>query len=90
MMTKKGFAAALLFLILLITSTYLSSCASPAIKQKVGAQLWGENCVRCHNAPTPNAFDDKEWKAIGLHMKIRANLTKDELDKILEFLQMAN
>jgi len=90
MSTKKIFTSALLLLILLITTAYFSSCASPAIKQKAGAQLWGENCVRCHNAPTPSAFEDKEWKAIGLHMKIRANLTKDELDKILEFLLMAN
>ena len=68
----------------------LEGCASPSVKGKVGAQLWGENCVRCHNAPAPNAFEDKEWNAIGLHMKIRANLTHDELVKILEFLKMAN
>ena len=30
--------------------------ASQAVLSKSGAQLWGENCRRCHNAPDPNTF----------------------------------
>ncbi|NOX17783.1 MAG: cytochrome c [Chlorobi bacterium] len=57
---------------------------------KSGAQLWGENCVRCHNAPSPTAFSDYQWETIGQHMRIRANLTAMETDKIVDFLKMAN
>ena len=70
----------------------IHSCASQKamIAYKSGAQLWGENCVRCHNSPTPVDFTDDEWKTIGLHMQDRANLTKAEADKIVEFLCSAN
>lgn len=68
-----------------------SSCAtSNAISEKVGAQLWGENCNRCHNTPSPLNFSDVQWVKIGTHMKIRANLTEEEVKKIIEFLQSAN
>ncbi len=60
------------------------------VAQKPGALLWGENCVRCHNAPTPSAFSDVQWETIAIHMKVRANLDEDEVKKIVEFLQMAN
>ncbi len=58
--------------------------------QKSGAQLWGENCVRCHNAPSPTAFSDVQWETIGQHMRIRANLTAMQTDKVVDFLKMAN
>lgn len=68
-----------------------SSCAtSNAISEKIGAQLWGENCNRCHNIPSPVNFSDVQWRKIGIHMKIRANLTEEEVKKIIEFMQSAN
>lgn len=66
------------------------SSSKDAIANKIGVQLWGENCVRCHNAPSPVDFNDAQWKTIGLHMQVRANLTKDEVGKIVEFLKSAN
>ncbi len=57
---------------------------------KAGAQLWGENCVRCHNAPSPSAFSDTEWETVAQHMRVRANLNSNQVDKIVKFLQMAN
>lgn len=75
-----------------ITSVFIQSCASSKemIVNKSGAQLWGENCIRCHNTPSPADFNDAQWKTAGLHMQDRANLTKDEADKIVAFLQSAN
>lgn len=61
----------------------------PAI-EKSGAVLWGENCSRCHNAPNAGAFTKKQWETIGKHMRIRANLTADETEKIIGFLQLTN
>lgn len=70
---------------------FIASCtASKPVEEKPGALLWGENCVRCHNAPSPSAFSDNQWEEIGKHMRVRANLTADEVDKIIEFLKMAN
>lgn len=61
-----------------------------AITQKSGAQLWGENCVRCHNAPPPTAYSDDQWPVIRQHMRIRANISQQEIDKIVEFIKSAN
>ncbi len=73
------------------TLIFIASCSSSKpVQEKPGAMLWGENCVRCHNAPSPSAFSDTQWGVIGKHMRIRANLTANEVDKIIEFLKMAN
>ena len=77
--------------IILITGFYFQSCApSKEIQAKSGAQLWGENCIRCHNIPSPADFSDAQWDLIGSHMRIRANLTMVEAEKIIEFLKLAN
>lgn len=69
----------------------INSCASTAlITAKPGAQLWGENCQRCHNTPPPTVFNDSQWEAVGTHMQLRANLTQDEVNKVIAFLQSAN
>ena len=66
------------------------SCVSAKVGMKTGAQLWGENCMRCHNLASPTAYNNTDWETIGLHMRIRANLTAEETNKIVEFLQSAN
>lgn len=73
-------------------SSVISGCKtqSALVKAKTGAQLWGENCIRCHNAPSPDAFSDAQWEVAGLHMQIRGNLTAAETEKVIEFLQSAN
>lgn len=70
----------------------IGSCATPneAMAAKSGAQLWGENCLRCHNTPSPETFSDLEWDVAVMHMRVRANLTEDEAVKIVAFLKTAN
>lgn len=80
-------------LITILTSFVLASCSTEkvtAYKNKSGAQLWGETCIRCHNTPSPASYNDPDWNTIKLHMKVRANLTKEQADKIFEFLKSAN
>ena len=60
---------------------------SQSIADKSGAQLWGENCQRCHNTPTPASFSPDQWHTIGMHMQTRALITEQERNKIVEFLQ---
>ena len=58
--------------------------------EKGGAQLWAQNCMRCHNIRTPSSYTDAEWSVAMQHMRVRANLTAEEHAKILAFLQSAN
>lgn len=58
--------------------------------QETGAQLWAENCSRCHNYRNPQSFSATQWHAIVHHMRLRANLTGEEQRKITEFLQSNN
>jgi cytochrome c553 len=64
----------------------ISGCAATKdVASKSGAQLWSENCGRCHNAPASTTFSSEQWKTIGMHMQTRALLTDQERDKIIDF-----
>jgi hypothetical protein len=58
--------------------------------EKSGEQLWSENCSRCHNMRPPQEFSGAQWAVIVHHMRLRANLTGEEADKITKFLQASN
>jgi len=69
----------------------MHGCAATAeIASKTGSQLWGENCIRCHNAPASAEYSGAQWEVIGMHMKQRANLTEEETNKIVAFLKSSN
>jgi len=69
----------------------LNSCKpTDVVAGKSGAQLWGENCIRCHNAPSPSIYSDAQWDAAVQHMRYKANLTGTEVDKIVAYLKSAN
>ena len=55
-----------------------------------GAQLWAQNCIRCHNIRTPTSLSDRQWQITMRHMRVRANLTAEEHESILTFLKAAN
>ena len=76
----------------LLVMVIINSCAttSSLAEAKSGAQLWGENCIRCHNDPSPETFSDADWDVAVLHMRVRANLTENEAVKIAAFLKTAN
>ncbi len=77
---------------IIATIVIISSCQSTSTlaEAKSGAQLWGENCLRCHNSPSPETFSDAEWDVAVMHMRVRANLTEPEAVKIAAFLKTAN
>jgi cytochrome c1 len=75
----------------IVATIIINSCAATAdIAAKSGSQLWGENCIRCHNAPSSADYSGAQWETIGMHMKLRANLTDDETKKIVAFLKSEN
>jgi hypothetical protein len=57
---------------------------------KGSAQLWSENCGRCHNIRTPTSYSDAEWQVAMHHMRVRGYLTGEEHRRILEYLQASN
>lgn len=78
----------LITLIFSISLILLSSCApTKEIAEKSGAQLWGENCNRCHSAPSQDQYAKDQWGIIGTHMKLKAGITNDEMNKIVAFLK---
>jgi hypothetical protein len=81
----------LLSLCFIITVIILNSCKPSAlIAAKSGTQLWSENCTRCHNTPPPSIYSDAQWEAVGEHMRYKANLTDQEVKKVVAFLKSAN
>ncbi len=73
--------------LLTVGGVIIQSCISTKVTDKSGSQLWGENCMRCHNSPPSSAFTNTQWEIINTHMRQRAMLTNDEYKKILDFLQ---
>lgn len=67
-----------------------TSAVPLANSDKGGAQLWAENCSRCHNIRPPQSFSSAQWQAIAMHMRLRADLTGPETRKITEFLQASH
>jgi len=67
-----------------------SSPAQAPADKPGGAELWGMHCGRCHNARSPSTASDADWEVIALHMRIRANLTAEDTQTILDFLRSGN
>lgn len=72
------------------TSPVLAADQEPSVVVAAGARLWEQNCIRCHNPRTPASLSDTQWKVVMHHMRVRANLTTEEHEGILQFLQAAN
>ncbi len=56
----------------------------------VGAQVWAENCSRCHNARDPRDLRDDQWITTAFHMRVKAGLTGQQTRDVLTFLQRSN
>ena len=65
----------------------LAGGTTPSGAEKSGAQLWAENCIRCHNIRSPSNYSPAQWDVVMMHMRVRANLTPEEHKKILAFLK---
>ena len=74
------------------TTPTASATTRPAslAAEKSGAQLWTDNCMRCHNLRGPETYSAMQWEVAMHHMRLRANLTGQETRKITEFLKSAS
>jgi hypothetical protein len=58
-----------------------------ATTQRSGAQLWADNCTRCHYVRQPDFYSAAQWELVVAHMRQRANLTGSEARAIVQFLK---
>lgn len=55
-----------------------------------GAAVYGDMCGRCHNPRSPLERSDRDWVTIINHMRVRGNLTGEQVKDVLAFLQATN
>ena len=58
--------------------------------EKGAAQLWAENCQRCHTMRSPSEYSGAKWEVVMQHMRVISNLTPEEHKQILEFLKSSS
>jgi len=91
----RGASFALFFLIAFVGNSTLwaqekEKTVQESPTKKGRAQLWEENCARCHNLRSPSSYSDAKWDVIVTHMRIRAYLTEEDAKAIVEFLKAGN
>ena len=55
-----------------------------------GATVYSNMCGRCHNPRPTLERDDRGWRTIVAHMRVRGNLTGGQARSVLAFLQATN
>ena len=59
-------------------------------KNETGAQIWSENCMRCHQLRSPSQYSPAQWGVIVQYMRLKAGLTGEQARKVLAFLKSAS
>jgi mono/diheme cytochrome c family protein len=86
----KTFAAAgavALGTLVIVSSVGLGQEVDPVAE---GARVYGAVCGSCHNARSPIERSDRDWVTIVNQMRVRANMTGEQVRFVLAFLQAAN
>lgn len=55
-----------------------------------GADLWSQNCSRCHNVRSPQEYNDAQWNIIVSHMRVIGGIPAAQARAITKFLQETN
>jgi mono/diheme cytochrome c family protein len=93
MRTLKIVSSSLFFSLALLLATETRSLAAAAAKQdktsrpdppSEGERAFRQNCARCHNAP--DNLPSQSSGTIIRHMRVRANLSREDERAILKFL----
>lgn len=83
-------------LIMSVMITQHSTCyaekliSGQSTQGKSGAQLWVDNCSRCHNYRSPTEYTPNQWNTIMLHMRFQGGLTDQEAKEILDYLTQSS
>jgi hypothetical protein len=66
------------------------AAAREAVDAALGAKVFAEQCVRCHDAPDPASRSRRQWNAIALHMRAFADISRQDEERVLAFLRKFN
>ncbi len=88
-------------LAVLFLGSFLAACSStlggrgekdaaPSSGGLSGAEIWANNCSRCHNFRDPSSLSDAQWDVAMMHMRVRAKLNGADAKAVLKFLQASN
>ncbi len=55
-----------------------------------GANVWRDNCGRCHNIRDARELRDDQWYSTAFHMRMRGGLTGQETRDVIAFLTSSN
>jgi hypothetical protein len=88
---KQSIIISIIIITVGVLSAFMNGCSvSKKAADKSGAELWAENCARCHNAPPPGEFNNDNWEIVGAHMQIRTNITQTDMQKVIDFMKSSN
>src|ERR1700760_3347748 len=60
------------------------TAAAPGTHERDGAQVFAQNCSRCHTAP--QGFSSRISGTVVRHMRVRASLSQHDEQELLRFL----
>ncbi len=74
-------------LLLLLAAASAGAAADSPMDIAMGAKVYAEQCWRCHETPDPATRDGRAWRAVSLHMRVFACLTRAEQQQLAAFLR---
>jgi hypothetical protein len=89
MLSPSMLAGSAIPILLLTVNVYAFSEDTPQ-NAGLGAKVFAENCARCHEAPDPASRSGREWRGITMHMRIFADISREEQQNVLIFLRTFN
>ena len=64
-----------------------TTAGSPDPREIDGAQVYANNCNRCHEYRSPTEFTGPQWSIITTHMRIVGGIPADESRAVFEYLK---
>ena len=88
--SKGMLAVGLSFLLLPFSSSLLADGHVSPGDFTNGANVWRDNCGRCHNIRDARELRDDQWYSTAFHMRLRGGLTGQETRDVIAFLTASN
>jgi hypothetical protein len=76
-----------LYKIILTVGFFIFSVPAALNAQKIGVEVWTQNCGNCHSIQPAARYTAENWSSLIIHMRITARLTDEESSAVAEFLK---